>query len=142
MNRVSLESGSGSGDGDGFASDAPAAAAASCAFARADGGGDSGGDAIRVSGVRYRRGAARVAIAALALEGRGRVYAVTGANGSGKSTFFGVLSACAEAADSATDTLPTARLRSRRRCPWARRSRQARRSCCPRPTAAMLAVGS
>ena len=32
------------------------------------------------------------------------MYAVTGANGSGKSTFFGVLSACAEAADSATDS--------------------------------------
>eukprot|EP00929_Paragymnodinium_shiwhaense_P002129 TRINITY_DN102329_c0_g1_i1.p1 TRINITY_DN102329_c0_g1~~TRINITY_DN102329_c0_g1_i1.p1 ORF type:complete len:829 (+),score=189.12 TRINITY_DN102329_c0_g1_i1:190-2676(+) len=57
------------------------------------------GGQLSVAGLQYRRGRATVQLESLTLQ-TGRVYAVTGANGCGKSTFFSVLASCANQASS------------------------------------------
>ena len=58
------------------------------------GAGDSGGgNELRLQGVEYSRGNARVKIGDVAI-GTGQVVAVTGANGSGKSSLFALLQGC------------------------------------------------
>lgn len=48
---------------------------------------------VKLSNFSYRRGHVQVIFEDMVLES-GRIYAVTGGNGCGKSTFFGVLAAC------------------------------------------------
>merc|ERR1712203_1016385 len=52
---------------------------------------------LLVEGLQYKRGSTTVSLSQLSLQ-RGQVYAVTGANGCGKSTFFGILASCSEKA--------------------------------------------
>merc|ERR1712032_818221 len=54
---------------------------------------DPVGSIVRIEGLRYTRGSLEVTIPRLILQ-PGRIYAVTGANGAGKSSLFGVLAHC------------------------------------------------
>eukprot|EP00927_Polykrikos_kofoidii_P085468 TRINITY_DN9305_c0_g1_i1.p1 TRINITY_DN9305_c0_g1~~TRINITY_DN9305_c0_g1_i1.p1 ORF type:complete len:868 (+),score=123.04 TRINITY_DN9305_c0_g1_i1:152-2755(+) len=54
---------------------------------------DSAAGDIRIEDLDYMRGSSEVRIPELVLKS-GRVYAVTGANGSGKSSFFGIIAGC------------------------------------------------
>eukprot|EP00928_Gymnodinium_smaydae_P098469 TRINITY_DN9162_c3_g4_i1.p1 TRINITY_DN9162_c3_g4~~TRINITY_DN9162_c3_g4_i1.p1 ORF type:complete len:858 (-),score=205.56 TRINITY_DN9162_c3_g4_i1:103-2676(-) len=54
---------------------------------------DATRDFVDVSALEYRRGSSEVAIPSLQLQ-LGKIYAVTGANGCGKSTFFSLLASC------------------------------------------------
>jgi len=65
---------------------------------------EQAGGEIRIDGLRYSRGTSEVHLAELRLRA-GRIYAVTGANGSGKSSLFGVLASCGKAATMLPDGL-------------------------------------
>jgi len=64
--------------------------AVSCAVAVGEGG---GGGVLHIEGVEYSRGSAHVKIPKVVLK-TGQIVAVTGANGSGKSSLFALLQGC------------------------------------------------
>ena len=57
-----------------------------------------GGKFLEVEKLHYRRGRSELQVSRLSLE-TGKVYAVTGGNGSGKSTFFRILRSCSSSSD-------------------------------------------
>lgn len=68
--------------------------------------------AIRIAGLTYARGASlEVVLSELVLRA-GRIYAVTGANGSGKSSLFGILASCGSSATMLPDGLTIKALES------------------------------
>mmetsp|Transcript_86305 Transcript_86305/g.252501 ORF Transcript_86305/g.252501 Transcript_86305/m.252501 type:complete len:815 (+) Transcript_86305:48-2492(+) len=70
------------------------------------------GGVVRIAGLRYTRGAVlEVHLPDLVLRA-GRIYAVTGANGSGKSSLFGVLASCGKAATMLPDGMKLLELES------------------------------
>lgn len=58
----------------------------------------AGGKFLEVEKLHYRRGRSELQVSRLSLE-TGKIYAVTGGNGSGKSTFFRILRSCSSSSD-------------------------------------------